>query len=130
MVELWLGWGFDKKIVPVAVQSPIELRLALISLGDQFKSQSQKFSGSKRNLRLKKFLGHKNFRSQKKIRSKRIGSEFFFVKRNPGRVNPRGRIYDPPPQKIEGLKFGEVVLSCPKRFFVQKKNIGRVNPGR
>ena len=34
------------------------------------------------------------------------------------------------PQKIEGLKFGEVVLSCPKRFFVQKKNIGRVNPGR
>ena len=34
------------------------------------------------------------------------------------------------PQKIEGLKFGEVVLSCPKRFFVQKRNIGRVNPGR
>ena len=34
------------------------------------------------------------------------------------------------PQKIEGLKFGEVVFSCPKRFFVQKKNIGRVNPGR
>ena len=36
MVELWFGWGFDnkKKIVPVAVQSLIELRLALISLGD------------------------------------------------------------------------------------------------
>ena len=26
-----------------------------------------------------------------------------------------------PPQKIVGLKFGEVVLSCPKRFFVKKK---------
>ena len=34
------------------------------------------------------------------------------------------------PQKIEGLKFGEVVLSCPKRFFEKKRNIGRVNPGR
>ena len=35
-----------------------------------------------------------------------------------------------PPQKIVGLKFCLVVLSCPKRFFVKKKNIGRVNPGR
>ena len=35
-----------------------------------------------------------------------------------------------PPQKIVGLKFCWVVLSCPKRFFVKKKNIGRVNPGR
>ena len=31
------------------------------------------------------------------------------------------------PQKIVGLKFCWVVLSCPKRFFVKKKNIGRVN---
>ena len=35
-----------------------------------------------------------------------------------------------PPQKIVGLKFCWVVLSCPNRFFVKKKNIGRVNPGR
>ena len=27
----------------------------------------------------------------------------------------------PPPQKIVGLKFCWVVLSCPKRFFVKKK---------
>ena len=36
----------------------------------------------------------------------------------------------PPPQNIVGLKFGEVVLNCPKRFFVKRKGIGRVNPGR
>ena len=29
-----------------------------------------------------------------------------------------------------GLKFCWVVLSCPKRFFVKKKNIGGVNPGK
>ena len=33
-----------------------------------------------------------------------------------------------PPQKLVGLKFCWVVLSCQKRFFVKKKNIGRVNP--
>ena len=47
-----------------------------------------------------------------------------------GRVNPRGRIYDSSPQKIVGLKVCWVVLSYPKRFFVKKKNSGRVNPGR
>ena len=36
----------------------------------------------------------------------------------------------PTPQKIVGLKFCCVVVSCPKRFFVKKKNIGRFNPGR
>ena len=50
--------------------------------------------------------------------------------KKPGMVNPRGRIYESPPQKIVGLKLCWVVLSCPKRFFVKKKNIGRVNPGR
>ena len=60
---------------------------------------------------------------------KRFGSDFFLSKKT-GRVNPRGRIYDSPPQKIVGLKLCRVVLSCPKRFFVKKKNIGRVNPGR
>ena len=34
-----------------------------------------------------------------------------------------------PLQKIVGLKFRWVVLSCPKRFFVKKKTIGRVSPG-
>ena len=29
-----------------------------------------------------------------------------------------------PPQKIVGLKFCWVVLSCPKRFFVKKKLVG------
>ena len=29
-----------------------------------------------------------------------------------------------------GLKFCWVVVSCPKRFFVKKNNIGMVNPGR
>ena len=35
-----------------------------------------------------------------------------------------------PPQKMVGLKFCWVVVHCPKRFFVKKKNIGMVNPGR
>ena len=35
----------------------------------------------------------------------------------------------PPPQKIVGLKFCWFVVSCQKRFFVKKKNIGRVNWG-
>ena len=39
-------------------------------------------------------------------------------------------MYAPHPQKIVGLKFCWVVLTSPKRFFVKKKNIGRVNPGR
>ena len=66
-----------------------------------------KLFGKKKN-RFEKFLG------QKKILSKKTG-----------RVNPRGRIYDyPPPQKIVGLKFCWAILSCPKRFFVKKKNIG------
>ena len=74
---------------------------------------------------MKKILGSKNIWGQKiwgqkKFRSKRIGSEIFFVKRNPGRVNPRGRIYDSPQKKV-GLKFSWVVLSFPKRFFVKEK---------
>ena len=65
----------------------------------------------------------------KKILVKNIWIRNFLSKKT-GRVNPRGRIYDSPPHKIVGLKFCWVVLSCPKRFFVKKKNIGRVNPGR
>ena len=73
---------------------------------------SQKFSGQK-DFWLKKILGSKNIWGQKiwgqkKFRSKRIGSEIFFVKRNPGRVNPRGRIYDPPPENSRV----KIVLGC------------------
>ena len=67
--------------------------------------------------------------SKKFLGQKELGPKIFLSKKT-GRVNPRGRIYDSPPQKIVGLKFCWVVLSCPKRFFVKKKNIGRVNPGR
>ena len=72
---------------------------------------------------VKKKLASKFFLGQKELGPKN------FLSKKTGRVNPRGRIYDSPPQKIVGLKFCWVVLSCPKRFFVKKKNIGRVNPG-
>ena len=86
-----------------------------------------------------KFLGRKNFWVKNFLVKKKLASKIFlgqkelgpkkFLSKKTGRVNPRGRIYDsPPPQKIVGLKFCWVVLSCPKRFFVKKKNIGRVNP--
>ena len=65
------------------------------------------FQGQKKFV-VKNFLGHKNFGGQKKFRSKRIGPEFFFVKRNPGRVNPRGRIYEPPPENSRV----KIVLGC------------------
>ena len=59
---------------------------------------------------------------------KNLGPKYFLSKK-PGRVNPRGGYMTPSPQKIVGLKFCWFVVSCPKRFFVKKKNIGRVNPG-
>ena len=40
----------------------------------------------------------KNFWA-KEIQSKRFGSEIFLFKKKFGRVNPRWRIYDPPPKK-------------------------------
>ena len=36
----------------------------------------------------------------------------------------------PPPPENSRVKFCWLVLSCPKRSFVKKRNIGRVNPGR
>ena len=63
---------------------------------------------------------------EKFLSKKDSGSKFFFLSKK----KPEGRIDDPPPhQKIVGLKFCWVIVSCPKRFFVKKKNIGRVNPG-
>ena len=50
-----------------------------------------------------------------------LNSKYVLSKKKTGRVNPRGRLYDYPPQKIVGLKFCWVVLGCPKRFFVKKK---------
>ena len=62
----------------------------------------------------KKFLGQKNFFGQKIFGVKQICSQkknwvknfwsndlgpIFFVQKIPGRVNTRGRIYDPPPRK-------------------------------
>ena len=42
-----------------------------------------------------------------------------------------GRVKDvcPPPSEHSRVNI-LLGLSCPKRFFVKKKNIGRVNPGR
>ena len=52
---------------------------------------------------VKKILG------KKKIWSKRFGSEKILTKKT-GRVNPRGRIYDPPPpQENSRVK---IVLGC------------------
>ena len=83
----------------------------------------------KRNLG-KKFGGQKNFGSKffsvikilgkkifwvkkfwaKKVWSKDLDLKFFLSKKT-GRVNPRWRIYDPPPQKIVGLKLCWIVVS-------------------
>ena len=72
---------------------------------------------------VKKKLASKIFLGQKELGPKK------FLSKKRGRVNPRGRIYDsfPPPPKIVWLKFCRLVLSCPKRSFVKKRNIGRVN---
>ena len=69
---------------------------------------------------MKNFLIKKNLASKKILGQKELGRKKILSKKT-GRVNPRGRIYDSPPQKIVGLKFCWVVLSCPKRFFVKKK---------
>ena len=70
----------------------------------------QKSFWVKKKFWVKKYFGSKIF-GQKKFWSKKFGSEFFFCLKKTGRVNPRGRIYDPPPQKIVGLKLCWVVVS-------------------
>ena len=60
----------------------------------------------------KRFLGQKRFWVKKKFGSKRFVSEIIFAWKKTCRVNPMGRIYDPPPQKkIVGLKLCWVVVS-------------------
>ena len=76
----------------------------------------------KKNILSKKILGQKKFWVKKNFGSKNIlGKKVFGMKKillkkiwirniicleKTGRVNPRGRIYDPPPQKkIVGLKL-------------------------
>ena len=61
--------------------------------------------GSK-NFWVKKFLGQKNF-GVKKLSQKYFGlivlnPKFVLSKEETGRVNPRWRIYDPPPRKQQG----------------------------
>ena len=103
---------------------------AKIFLGQKILGQ-EKFLGRK-NFWVKNFLVKKKLASKIFLGQKELGPKKFLSKKT-GRVNPRGRIYDsfpPPPRKIVGLKFCRLVLSCPKRSFVKKRNIGRVNPGR
>ena len=54
------------------------------------------FLGQK-NFGSKKFLGRKNFWLEKRFWVKKIWVRNFFVLKT-GRVNPRGRIYDFPPE--------------------------------
>ena len=67
---------------------------------------------------VKKFLGQNNFLIKKIWVKKILGKEIFLIKtiwvwfflsKKTGRVNPRGRIYNPP-QKIIGLKLCWVVV--------------------
>ena len=70
------------------------------------------------------FLVKKNF-VEKFLSQKDSGSKIVFCLEKLDRVNPRGGYMTP--QKIVGFKFCWVIVSCPKRFFVKKRNIGRVN---
>ena len=69
------------------------------------KNWGKKIFGSK-NFWVEKFLGHKNFWDKKMLDPK-----FFSFEKKTGRVNPRGRIYAPPPPKIVGLKLCWIVVS-------------------
>ena len=80
---------------------------------------SKNFLGRK-NFGVKNFWLKKNLASKILLGQKELGPKKILSKKT-GRVNPRGRIYDYPPQKIVGLKFCWVVHSCPKRFFAKKK---------
>ena len=75
---------------------------------------SKKFMGQKiyglKDFWVKKIFGQKNF-SVKKIGQKDLGP-IFFGQNEPGRVNPRWRIYyTPAPQKTVGLKLCWIVVS-------------------
>ena len=59
----------------------------------------------------------KKIRVEKNLGQKNLGREdfcqkmFFSKKNQSGRVNPRGRMYDPPLPKIVGLKLSWIVVS-------------------
>ena len=60
-----------------------------------------------KNFGVKDFLG-KKINIKKMFGSKRFGSDFFFVKKKTGRVNPRGGYMTPPPENIRV----KIVLGC------------------
>ena len=64
---------------------------------------------------VKKISGPKKFWGKKILSQKNFGlivwiPKFVLSKEKTGRVNPRWRIYDPPPQKIIRLKLCWVVI--------------------
>ena len=61
----------------------------------------------------------KNFGQKNILVKKKIGPKCFkFLSKKLGRVNPGAGIYDPPPQKVVGLKLCGIVVSCLKRKFL------------
>ena len=79
----------------------------------QTKFSMKKFLGQK-NFRLKKFLGQKDFGSKKNFFRKIFGQKnldpkILCLKKNLGRVNPRGRMHTPPP---ENSRVKIVLGSC------------------
>ena len=68
----------------------------------------------KKKIRSKKFLGQKNLGIKKLVSQKNFGlidlnPKFVLSKEKTGRVNPRWRIYDPPPQENGRVK---IELDC------------------
>ena len=68
----------------------------------------------KRKFSVKKLLGQKNFGVKKILSQKNFGltdlnPKFVLSKEKTGRVNPRWRIYDPPPPENSRVK---IVLDC------------------
>ena len=55
-------------------------------------------------------MGQKRFWVKKNLGQKDLYPKLFLCKKKPGRVNPMGRIYVPPPQKVVGLKLCWVVV--------------------
>ena len=85
------------------------------------KEISKRFLGQK-TFGTKDFLGQKKFSVKKNFWSKRFLVKKILSKNNASRVNPRGRMYDPPStptQKIVGLKLCWVVVSFVRRGRIQ-----------
>ena len=129
---------FLKKIWVKKICGPKNIRVKTIKIFGSKTFSGQKFFWIEqffwsKNFPVKKISGQKNFCVKKILGqiffwSYRFGFEIFLSKKKVGLTQGEG--YMIPTQKILGLKFCWVVLSCPKRFFVKKKNIRRVNPSR